>query len=184
MPNPTTRRLTLNIPIIVLWVASVAVGVFGYFFLQAGNAAQADFYNTQGSDYLEYLNLQTQSTIGGMLLTAGIVGVFIALATHARNWAAAADSAANRAAYDELFEHDLDDDDDLEDGDDGFETMGLDTREKESVTAAPEAPEPVAEPAGEPATTSAPEPEPAPVPVPVPVPVPEPEAPKDTTDRA
>ena len=99
MPNPTTRRLALNIPLIVLWVIAVAVAGLGYWLLQSGNAAQADFYNTQGSDYLQFLNLQTQSTLGGMLLTAGVVGVFIALATHARNRAAAV-IAANAAALD------------------------------------------------------------------------------------
>ena len=99
MPNDTTRRLAVNIPLIVLWVAAIAVAGLGYWLLQTGNAAQADFYNTQGSDYLQFLNLQTQSTLGGMLLTAGVVGVFIALATHARNRAAAI-IAANAAALD------------------------------------------------------------------------------------
>jgi hypothetical protein len=100
LPNPTTRRTALNIPLIVLWVAAVAVAGLGYWLLQSGNAAQADFYNTQGSDYLQFLNLQTQSTLGGMLLTAGVVGVFIALATHARNRAAAV-IAANAATIEE-----------------------------------------------------------------------------------
>jgi hypothetical protein len=99
LPNPTTRRLALNIPLIVLWVIAVAVAGLGYWLLQSGNAAQADFYNTQGSDYLQFLNLQTQSTLGGMLLTAGVIGVFIALATHGRNRAAAV-IAANAAALD------------------------------------------------------------------------------------
>ncbi|WP_136707261.1 hypothetical protein [Agromyces sp. H66] len=156
MSNAITRRPTLNIPIIVLWVVSVGVGLFGYIFLQGGNAAQADFYNTGGDDYLEYLNLQTQSTIGGMLLTAGIVGVFIALATHARNWAAA-NVAASQAEIDELYARVLDDE---EDGDDGFESTGLGARDEETVAA--EAPEPVeAEPTA-----------------------PEADGPKDPTDRA
>lgn len=134
MSNTNTRRPTVNIPIIVLWVVSVAVGLFGYVFLQGGNAAQADFYNTGGDDYLEYLNLQTQSTIGGMLLTAGIVGVFIALATHARNWAAA-NVAATQAEMDELYARVLDDE---EDGDDGFESTGLGVRDEETIAEAPE----------------------------------------------
>ncbi|MGW4930266.1 hypothetical protein ACWEOH_14035 [Agromyces sp. NPDC004153] len=85
MPDATPRRLALNIPLIVLWVASIAVGAIGYWQLRAGNAGQADFYNTGGSDYLTFLDLQTQSTIGGMLIIAGIVGVLVALAVHARN---------------------------------------------------------------------------------------------------
>lgn len=89
VPNATPRRLALNIPLIVLWVASIAVGAIGLWQLRAGNAGQADFYNTGGSDYLTFLDLQTQSTIGGMLLVAGVVGVLVALAVHARNRAAA-----------------------------------------------------------------------------------------------
>jgi hypothetical protein len=110
LSNDTKRPLALNIPLIVLWVASVAVAGLGYWLLQSGNTAQADFYNAQGSDYLQFLNLQTQSTIGGMLLTAGVVGVFIALATHARNRAAAV-VAANAAVNDNVNVRDLDEDD-------------------------------------------------------------------------
>ncbi|MDQ2661845.1 MAG: hypothetical protein M3Y52_08220 [Actinomycetota bacterium] len=109
MPNDTTRRIALNIPLIVLWVAAIAVAGLGYWLLQTGNAAQADFYNTQGSDYLQFLNLQTQSTLGGMLLTAGVVGVFIALAIHARNRAAAV-LAANATVVAGYYEDELDED--------------------------------------------------------------------------
>ncbi|KRE25002.1 hypothetical protein [Agromyces sp. Soil535] len=126
MPNTTTRRLALNFPLLVLWVASVGVGVLGYFQLQGGNSAQADFYNTQGSDYLQFLNLQTQSTIGGMLLIAGIVGVFLALAIHGRNRAAAilAENAALAAApvTDDLYEEF----DDLDEADESGETAATD----------------------------------------------------------
>jgi hypothetical protein len=109
LPNDTTRRLALNIPLIVLWVAAIAVAGLGYWLLQSGNVAQADFYNTQGSDYLQFLNLQTQSTLGGMLLAAGVVGVFIALAIHARNRAAAV-LAANAADTAAVFDDEIDED--------------------------------------------------------------------------
>lgn len=117
MPNATPRRLALNIPLIVLWVASIAVGAIGLWQLRAGNAGQADFYNTGGSDYLTFLDLQTQSTIGGMLLVAGIVGVLIALAVHARNRAAAIvarEAAATVTAVDEFDELDEFEDDDTD----------------------------------------------------------------------
>ena len=130
MSNATTRRPSLNIPLIVLWVVSLGIGLFGLFFLLTGNTAQADFYNTGGSDYLQYLSLQTQSTIGGMLLTAGVVGVFIALATHARNWSAAK-VAADRLAHEELYARELDE----EDGDDGFDATGL--RDEDTVATTP-----------------------------------------------
>lgn len=111
MPNATSRRFALNIPLIVLWVVSIGVAVIGFWQLRAGNAGQADFYNTGGSDYLTYLDLQTQSTIGGLLLTAGIVGVFVTLAVHARNRAAAvvardAAESALIAEFDEVDERD------------------------------------------------------------------------------
>lgn len=114
MPDATPRRLALNIPLIVLWVASIAVAAIGYWQLRAGNAGQADFYNNGGSDYLTYLDLQTQSTIGGMLLIAGIVGVLVALAVHARNRHASvvareALAAAAPAGFVELDEYEIDD---------------------------------------------------------------------------
>ena len=120
MSNATTRRPALNIPLLVLWVAAVAVAGLGYWLLQSGNAAQADFYNEQGSDYLQYLNLQTQSTLGGLLLAVGVGGVFIALATHARNRAAVvlstadAAAAASTPAFADSSLDDLDDTDDTE----------------------------------------------------------------------
>ncbi len=109
MSNDIKRPIALNIPLVVLWVVAVAVAGLGYWLLQSGNAAQADFYNAQGDDYLQFLNLQTQSTLGGMLLTAGVVGVFIALATHARNRAAAI-IAANAAALDLAGWEEIDED--------------------------------------------------------------------------
>ena len=110
LSNDINRRIAVNIPLIVLWVVAVAVAGLGYWLLQSGNTAQADFYNAQGDDYLQFLNLQTQSTLGGMLLTAGVVGVFIALAIHARNRAAAV-LAANAAAAAGFYEDELDEDD-------------------------------------------------------------------------
>ena len=114
MPDATPRRIALNIPLIVLWVASIAVAAIGYWQLRAGNAGQADFYNNGGSDYLTYLDLQTQSTVGGMLLIAGIVGVLVALAVHARNRHASvvareALAAAAPVGFVEVDEYELDD---------------------------------------------------------------------------
>lgn len=172
MSNAIMRRPSLNIPLIALWVVSLGVGLFGLFFLLSGNTAQADFYNTGGSDYLQYLSLQTQSTIGGMLLTAGVVGVFIALATHARNWAAAK-VAADQLAHEELYARELDDE---EDGDDGFDSAGL--RDDDAVTTTPTVR--AADATDAPATTAADdapglaEPDTA---------VPRTDRPKDATDR-
>jgi len=119
LPDATPRRLALNIPLIVLWVASIAVGAIGYWQLRTGNAGQADFYNNGGSDYLTYLDLQTQSTVGGMLLIAGIVGVLVALAVHARNRHASvvareALAAAAPVGFVEVDEYEIDDLDDAD----------------------------------------------------------------------
>jgi len=86
--NISRRRPALNVPLLALWAASIGVTVLGYALLQRGNADLAAFYTAGGSDYQQFLGLQSQGTIGGMLLTAGVVGGFIALATHARNRAA------------------------------------------------------------------------------------------------
>ena len=122
MSNITLRRPALNIPLLALWAASIGVTVLGYSLLQRGNADLAAFYTAGGSDYSEFLGLQSQGTIGGMLLTAGVVGVFIALATHARNRAAtlvaghASTIAADDADHpgDALYIEDVDDADDLD----------------------------------------------------------------------
>ena len=119
MPDATPRRPALNIPLIVLWVASIAVAAIGYWQLRTGNAGQADFYNNGGSDYLTYLDLQTQSTVGGMLLIAGIVGVLVALAVHARNRHASvvareALAAAAPVGFVEVDEYEIDDLDDAD----------------------------------------------------------------------
>jgi hypothetical protein len=120
--NITLRRPALNIPLLALWAASIGVTVLGSTLLQRGNADLAAFYTAGGSDYSEFLGLQSQGTIGGMLLTAGVIGVFIALATHARNRAATLVAGnARTAATDEedhlgdaLYIEDVDDADDVD----------------------------------------------------------------------
>jgi len=177
LPN-TTRRFTLNIPLLVLWVVAIGVAVLGYWLLQSGNAAQADFYNTQGSDYLQFLNLQTQSTIGGFLLTAGIVGVFIALATHARNWAAVALAASSAVAADaDALEFDEDDE---------FGTADFEARD-EAEAAAPATSEPSVAEADKPETDEPADVEPEAAPATAAEPEadkPETDEPKDSPERA
>ncbi|GAA1515251.1 hypothetical protein BJ978_002322 [Agromyces terreus] len=118
MSNNVTapKQSTLNLPAILLWVVAVAVTVAGALLLINGNAAQVDFYTTQGSDYATYLNNISMSTIGGLLLTAGIIGILVALATHARNRAAAIQAQTAAAEFEAVF-GDLDGD--------GFEELDL-----------------------------------------------------------
>lgn len=166
----------MNIPLIALWVASLGIGVFGLIFLLTGNTAQADFYNTGGSDYLQYLSLQTQSTIGGMLLTAGVVGVFIALATHARIWAAAK-VAADQLAHEDLYARELDDE---EDGDDGFDATGLRDEDTVAPTAAPTSTARATDATDAPTTAASPD---APALAEPDTAIPTTDRPKDDTDR-
>ncbi len=119
MPNTTLRRLALNIPLLVLWAVTVGVLAVGLWMLLAGNAAQAEFYTSGGDDYLEYLNLQTQSTIGGFLLVAGVIGVLLALATHARNRAGVLLAAGTASSDDASLEAS----DALDDEDEDAETL-------------------------------------------------------------
>jgi hypothetical protein len=151
LPNTTLRRPALNLPLLALWLVTIGTAAVGFWMLQAGNAAQAEFYTSGGDDYLLYLNLQTQSTIGGFLLISGVVGVLLALATHARNRAAAV-LAANAVTSDDAelgASDDLDDDgfDDVDNGSDGPDAADA----------------PVAHEASEAAETTS-EPEPAPEP--------------------
>lgn len=153
MPNTTLRRPALNIPLLALWVVAVGVLAFGFWMLQAGNAAQAEFYTSGGSDYLQYLNLQTQSTIGGFLLIAGVIGVLLALATHARNQAAAL-LAARTAATDEASVEASDDlDDEITDSSEADASTEPETTATEASATTPE-------PETSPETATTPETEP------------------------
>ena len=148
MPDATPRRLALNIPLIVLWVASIAVGAIGYWQLRTGNAGQADFYNNGGSDYLTYLDLQTQSTVGGMLLIAGIVGVLVALAVHARNRHAAVIAREALAAAAPVGFVEFDEFDEIDDADAAADVPARDEAAAAAVPAAASA-EPASDEAAE-----------------------------------
>ncbi|GAA1966019.1 hypothetical protein [Agromyces allii] len=112
MSNNATapKQSTLNLPLILLWAVAVIVTALGAYLLLAGNAAQVAFYTAQGSEYALYLANISQSTIGGLLLAAGVVGILLALATQARNRAAAIQAQAAAAEFDAVF-GDIDDED-------------------------------------------------------------------------
>lgn len=137
MPNTILRRSALNIPLLALWVVAVGVLALGFWMLQAGNAAQAEFYTSGGDNYLEYLNLQTQSTIGGFLLVAGVFGLLLALATHARNRAAAALAAGAAPTNDERLDASDDFDDDVVDDDEAAEPSEPDASADSEAEAEP-----------------------------------------------
>ncbi|MWB96945.1 hypothetical protein [Agromyces seonyuensis] len=101
-------RRSINFALLGLWVVSAGLIGGGFWFLSSSNAAFADFMTNGGTDYLEYVSLQSNSTLGGFLVLAGIVGVLVALAVHARNHSAAA-LAAPAAVVGPELEDDLDD---------------------------------------------------------------------------
>jgi hypothetical protein len=121
LPTTTPRRPALNLPLLLLWIAAVGVAAIGFWLVQRGNAAQAEFYTAGGTDPLELLSGQSTTTMGGLLLAAGVVGLLLALATHARARSAAilaANTATDAAAIEPAASEELDDlDDDLDQDD-------------------------------------------------------------------
>ena len=150
MPTTTTRRLALNLPLLALWIAAVGVAAIGYWLVQRGNAAQAEFYTAGGTDPLELLSGQSTTTMGGLLLAAGVVGLLLALATQARARSAAilaANTATDAATLEPAASEELDDldDDDLDEVDEiGAETAAAATTD-DADSAAPQPTVPAAE---------------------------------------
>ena len=99
MTNTNPRRLALNLPLLGLWIAAAGVAVLGYWMLQRGTAGQAEFYTAGGTDPAELLSQQSLTTTGGLLLVAGVLGLLLALAAHARARSAAI--LAERTATDD-----------------------------------------------------------------------------------
>ena len=135
MTNTTPRRLALNLPLLGLWIAAAGVAVLGYWMLQRGTAGQAEFYTAGGTDPAELLSQQSLTTTGGLLLVAGVLGLLLALAAHARARSAAI--LAERTATDAATLAPVaSDDDDLDDErDDLDELEGSDTAETADAAA-------------------------------------------------
>lgn len=70
----------LNLPLIALWVASVAIAVAGSLLVTTSNAKQAALYTAQNGDYAQLFAAQSGSTLGGLLIAVGVLGVLLALA--------------------------------------------------------------------------------------------------------
>lgn len=73
----------LNVPLILLWLASIIVAVAGYVLMTSSNANQAQLYTSQTGDYAKLFAAQSGSTIGGLLIGVGVLGVLLALAAQA-----------------------------------------------------------------------------------------------------
>ena len=107
-----TTASKVNVPLILLWVAAVALIGGGYWLLNSSTASQVEFYTSGSQDVAGLLGAQTNTTVAGLLLAVGALAVVIALAVHAlahvsaRN--ASNDVAALFAAEDAAFEAELD----------------------------------------------------------------------------
>jgi preprotein translocase subunit SecG len=70
----------VNVPLIVLWLASVVVAVVGYVLMTSSNSNQAALYTSGAADYAKLFAAQSGSTVGGLLIAVGVLGVLLALA--------------------------------------------------------------------------------------------------------
>ncbi len=85
MANKTAGiRTKLNLPLVALWLAGVIVTVLGWLVLSSSNTAQADFYTSASQDYAAYFTAQSGSTLGSVLIGAGVLGMILALASQVR----------------------------------------------------------------------------------------------------
>jgi hypothetical protein len=142
--NTNPRRIALNLPLLGLWIAAAGVAVLGYWMLQRGTAGQAEFYTAGGTDPAELLSQQSLTTTGGLLLVAGVLGLLLALAAHARARSAAilaertATDAASLApvASDDL-DGDIDEQDDVDELEASDAAETADAAAEQETTARP-----------------------------------------------
>ena len=177
--NSTTPR-SLNLPLLGAWLASAVITVVGVVLLISSNAAQVAFYVEQTADPAPILTAQAGTTVGGLLIAVGLLGLVIALAAQAIIGAADRRHADSVIAFDEFTA--LDD----EDGMDDLDELGAGRVPTAAAPAAAAAPvteaAPVAEPA--PVAEAAPVAEPATVTEPAPAAQPESEkAPQAPTEK-
>ncbi|WP_022883664.1 hypothetical protein [Glaciibacter superstes] len=81
--NASSPLAKINIPLIVLWLASVIVAVLGYLWMTSSNSGQAALYTSGAADYDKLFVAQSGSTVGGLLIAVGVLGVLLALAAQA-----------------------------------------------------------------------------------------------------
>jgi hypothetical protein len=84
MASNTSRPISrINFPLAVLWIGSVGVASFGYLLMSSGNADQVLVYTAAEADYIKLFSSQSASTVGGMLIAVGVLGVLLALTAQA-----------------------------------------------------------------------------------------------------
>ena len=81
MSQSSTARPALNLALIGLWVVTAVVIAVGVWLLLSSNGRQVELYTAQSDDYASYLSAQSGTTLGGILIGAGAVGLLLSLAT-------------------------------------------------------------------------------------------------------
>jgi len=80
--NTSAVLAKFNLPLALLWLGGFIVTAAGYLVLTSSNAAQAEFYTSRSQDYATYFSAQSGSTLGSVLIGAGILGLLLALTAH------------------------------------------------------------------------------------------------------
>lgn len=93
MSSTAAPRAT-NFPVILLWVASLAAAAVGYLIMTNSINAQAELYAAGSQDVHAMLTGQSGATLGTTLIGVGVLGLLLALAVHAHNFALAQAQAA------------------------------------------------------------------------------------------
>lgn len=110
--NTSAVLAKFNLPLALLWLAGFIVTAVGYLVLTSSNAAQAEFYTSGSQDYATYFSAQSGSTLGSVLIGAGVLGLLLALAAHVKPRPAAASTPVAEA--EEHFDGEFDLADDLD----------------------------------------------------------------------
>jgi|GEM_PF-4289515 hypothetical protein len=80
MASNTSRPISrINFPLAVLWLGSVGIASLGYLLMSSGNADQVLVYTAVEADYVKLFAAQSATTVGGMLIAVGVLGVLLAL---------------------------------------------------------------------------------------------------------
>lgn len=99
MSQSSPARPAINLALIGLWVVTAVVLAAGIWLLLSSNGRQVELYTGQSDDYAAYLSAQGGTTLGGILIGVGALGLLVSLATQAVISAAAHRHAAMPAAY-------------------------------------------------------------------------------------
>jgi len=89
--SSTNHRSNINLPRMILWLASIVVAVAGYVLLTTSNSREAAIYVAGKADYPKLFAAQSGSTIGGLLVAVGVLGALLALLSLAVTWRPAVD---------------------------------------------------------------------------------------------